>query len=557
MSTKPWLKGYDPDVPATLVYPSISLTDLFTQSVLRFPDQNCTIFRDQSITYQEMGKLTARFAAGLYALGVQKGDRVGLLLPNIPQFVLAFYGILQSGGVVVAMNPQFKARELEYQIRDSGLSVLIALGSQRDLVEDLRQRASLRSVIYTQVEDTFDLVDSLHAEPRAGENCLAAGYDCWLTSLLSQAQNFEQPQITLDPADEAIFQYSGGTTGTPKAAVGLHRNLVANTFQFRHWLVGMQDGKEVVLAAIPLFHVYGMVIAMSVGIGLGASLVLVQNPRNVDDILDQIQKYRATLFPGVPNLYQAINNHPTVLTGKVDLSSIKACISGSAPLLLETKERFEALTGGKLMEGYGLSEAPTATHCNPMFGENRSGSIGLPLPDVDCKIVDLEDGKTEKQPRQIGELVIRGPQVMKGYHKRPEEDRVTLVDGWLYTGDIAWMDENGYFYLVDRKKELIKIGGFQVWPREIEEVIALHPKVKEVAASGVPDPIRVEIIKVWVVPLTGETLSADEIRIWCGQHLARYKVPSLVEFLDTLPRTTVGKVLRRELKQQYIDQQLL
>ena len=557
MSSKPWLKAYDPDVPTSLVYPSISLTDLLTHSAQCFPDQKCTIFRDQTITYQEMENLTARLAAGLCAIGVQKGERVGLLLPNIPQFVLAFYGILKSGGVVVAMNPQYKVRELEYQIRDSGLSVLIALASQRELVEDLRQRVSLRSVIYTHVEDAFDLVDSLHAEPRAGEGCLVAGNDCWLTTLLTQAKRFEPPQVALNPEDEAIFQYSGGTTGTPKAAVGLHRNLVANTFQFRHWLVGMLDGKEVVLAAIPLFHVYGMVIAMSVGIGLGASLVLVQNPRNVEDILDQIQRYHATLFPGVPTLYQAINNHPAVTSGKVDLSSIKACISGSAPLLLETKQRFEALTGGKLMEGYGLSEAPTATHCNPMYGENRSGSIGLPLPDVDCKIVDLEDTKTEMLPRQIGELVIRGPQVMKGYHNRPEEDRITVVDGWLYTGDIAWMDQDGYFYLVDRKKELIKIGGFQVWPREIEEVISLHPKVKEVAASGVPDPIRVEIIKVWVVPIPGETLTGDDIRIWCGQQLARYKVPSLVEFLDALPRTSVGKVLRRELKQQYIDQQLL
>jgi long-chain acyl-CoA synthetase len=321
---------------------------------------------------------------------------------------------------------------------------------------------------------------------------------------------------------------------------------------FRRWLVGLHDGQETVLAAIPLFHVYGMVIAMSVGMGLGASLVLVQNPRNLEELLGAIQKYRPTLFPGVPSMYQAINQHPEVVAGTYDLSSIKACISGSAPLLPEVKLRFEARTGGKLMEGYGLSEAPTATHCNPMYGENRVGSIGLPLPDVDCRIVDLETG-VDVAPGERGELLINSPQIMRGYHNRPDEDAITLADGWLHTGDVARMDADGFFYLVDRKKELIKISGFQVWPREVEEVIAMHPKVRECAVSGVPHPIKVEIVKAWVVLKPGEMLDSEEVRRWCSKLLAGYKVPAEVVFRQDLPRSTVGKVLRRELRRMHIE----
>jgi long-chain acyl-CoA synthetase len=460
---------------------------------------------------------------------------------------------LKAGGVVVAMNPQYKARELSYQLNDSSVRVMMGLDSHRDLLETVRSESGLEMVIYSRLEDAYALVDFLGIEPDKHDIGIQDRENLWLKTLVTIGNNDQTTHPLISSDDTAIFQYSGGTTGIPKAAIGLHRNLLANTLQFRHWLAGMREGEEVVLAAIPLYHVYGMVIAMSVGVALGASLVLVQNPRNIQDILNNIQRYKATLFPGVPTLYQAINNHPDIIAGKVNLQSIKACISGSAPLLSETKERFEALTGGKLMEGYGLSEAPTATHCNPMFGENRTGSIGLPLPDVNCKIVDLEDASKVVSAGEVGELVISGPQVMPGYHNQPEEDRLTLVDGWLFTGDIARMDKDGYFYLIDRKKELIKISGLQVWPREVEEVIALHPKVKEVAVAGVPDPVKVEVIKAWVVPKPGETLTEDEIRAWCSQNLAHFKKPTLVSFREELPRTTVGKILRRELKRLHIE----
>jgi long-chain acyl-CoA synthetase len=293
-----------------------------------------------------------------------------------------------------------------------------------------------------------------------------------------------------------------------------------------------------------------MVAGMNFSLASGMAMIMVPNPRDIKDVLENIQKYKPTFFPGVPTLYNAINNNPDVIAKKYDISSIKACISGSAPLMRETKEKFESLTGGKLFEGYGLSEAPTATHCNPLMGENRTGSIGLPLPDVDCRIISLDDGVTELPAGEIGELVIHGPQVMKGYHNMPTETNNSLRDGWLYTGDIARMDESGYFYIVDRKKELIKPGGYQVWPREVEEAIRENQKVLEVGVAGVPDAYRGETVKAWVVLKPGETATEEEIRAFCKERLAPFKVPTMVEFRKELPKTTVGKILRRELIRQ-------
>jgi long-chain acyl-CoA synthetase len=321
-------------------------------------------------------------------------------------------------------------------------------------------------------------------------------------------------------------------------------------------MTGLEPGKEVVLMAIPLFHVYGMVAGMNFAMSNGASMVMVPNARDLKDVLDNISKYKATIFPGVPALYNGINNHPDVKAGKYDLSSIKACISGSAPLLRETKEQFEKLTGGKVFEGYGLSEAPTATHCNPLNGVNKTGSIGMPLPDVDVKIVSLDDGETELGQGEVGEIIINGPQVMKGYHNMPTETSNslrTMKDGrvWLFTGDIAQMDEDGYFYIVDRKKELIKPGGFQVWPREVEEALAANPKIMEVGVAGIPDPYRGETVKAWIVLKPGQTVTDEELKAWCKERLAPYKVPTHYEFRSELPKTTVGKILRRELVRQH------
>jgi long-chain acyl-CoA synthetase len=353
-----------------------------------------------------------------------------------------------------------------------------------------------------------------------------------------------------------MFQYSGGTTGVSKGAVAMHRNVVANTLQIKAWMVDVEEGNEIVLMAIPLFHVYGMVAGMHFAMSCGASMVMVPNARDLKDVLDNISKYKATIFPGVPALYNGINNHPDVKAGKYNLSSIKACISGSAPLMRETKEKFESLTGGKLFEAYGLSEAPTGTHCNPLNGENRTGSIGLPFPDEECKIISLDDGETEMPLGEIGEIIIHGPQVMKGYHNMPTETANTLrqmKDGktWLFTGDIARMDEDGYFYIVDRKKELIKPGGYQVWPREVEEALSAYPKVLEVGVAGIPDPYRGETVKAWIVAKPGERITEEELKAFCKERLAPYKVPTHFEFRSELPKTTVGKILRRELVRQH------
>jgi long-chain acyl-CoA synthetase len=372
-----------------------------------------------------------------------------------------------------------------------------------------------------------------------------------MQDLIARHKPEDRPKVEVSPDDNALFQYSGGTTGISKAAIAMHRNLVANSLQVREWNTTAIDGQETVLMAIPLFHVYGMVAGMLFAIRTGAGMVMVPNPRDLKDVLTSIDKYKTTIFPGVPTLFNAINNHPDVLAGKFNLSSVKACISGSAPLMRETKEKFEALSGGVVFEGYGLSEAPTATHCNPLQGENRTGSIGLPLPDVDCRIVSLDDGVTTLPVGEIGELVVKGPQVMKGYHNMPTETANTLREGWLYTGDIARMDGDGYFYIVDRKKELIKPGGYQVWPREVEEVIAEHPKVLEAGVAGVPDPYRGETVKAWVVVKPGEFLTEDDVKDWCRERLAKYKIPTLVEFRQELPKTTVGKILRRELVREH------
>jgi long-chain acyl-CoA synthetase len=551
---RPWIRNYDPGVPETIPVPEIPVFHFLDEAARQFPAQPCTVFHDELVSYGEMRRLADRLAAALVNLGLRKGDRVGLFLPNVPQFVMAFYAVLKAGGVVAAMNPQYKQRELEYQLRDSGARFLIGPSSASELFQAVRPLTALEYIVLTAPEDAFTLPGWASGKsPHTPKEAPLPPGDYWLGGLIAAQPLNAQPGVMVTGADTAIFQYSGGTTGIPKAAVGLHRNLVANSLQFRAWLVGLKAGQETTLMAIPMYHVYGMVVGMSVSILLGGKMVLIPDPRSLPDLLANIEKYSTTFFPGVPTMYAMINQNADVLAGKYHLRSVRACISGSAPLLREIRERFEALTGAQLMEGYGLSEAPTATHCNPMFGEKRAGSIGLPLPGVDCRIVDLETGLETLSPGEIGELVLRGPQVMHSYHNRPDETQIALRGGWLYTGDIARMDEDGYFYIVDRKKELIKVAGFQVWPREIEEIIAAQPGVREVSVAGIPDPVRGEAPKAWVVLQPGARVSAEALRAICEETLVYYKVPVEIEFREALPRTLVGKVLRRELVREHLE----
>jgi long-chain acyl-CoA synthetase len=561
MSNKPWLAHYDKGVPQTIEYPKAPLFHFLEEAARKYPDRACTIFKGAVISYKEMNAQTNAMAAALVEMGVKKGDRVGIFMPNLPQFVVAYYGILKAGGVVVAVNPTYPVDEVVFPVNDANIEVMFTLSRFYDKLKEARKKSCLKKVIVSNIKEALPpvlrLLFTLAKEKKEGDRLdgLESG-DVWMQDLLKKHSGAPKPNVDVTPDDTALFQYSGGTTGVPKGAVAMHRNVVANTLQIKNWMPALDPGNEVVLMGIPLFHVYGMVAGMNFAMANGASMVMVPNARDLKDVLDNISKYKATIFPGVPMLYNGINNHPDVKAGKYNLSSIKACISGSAPLMRETKEKFEKLTGGKVFEGYGLSEAPTATHCNPLEGENKTGSIGMPLPDVEVKLISLDDGETELQQGEIGEIVIHGPQVMKGYHNMPTETANSLrqlKDGktWLFTGDIARMDEDGYFYIVDRKKELIKPGGFQVWPREVEEAIMSHPKVLEVGVGGIPDPQRGETVKAWIVLKPGETLTEADLKIYCKEHLAPYKVPTHYEFRTELPKTTVGKILRRELVRQH------
>lgn len=566
MNERPWLAHYDKGVPQTIEYPKVPLFHFLEEAARKYPDHACTIFKGAVISYREMNALTDHMAAALVDLGVKKGDRVGIFMPNTPQFVIAYFGILKAGGVVVAVNPTYPPDEAAMPVNDANIEIMFTLTRFYKTLKKAQEKSKLKKIIVSNLKETLPpvlrLLFTLVKEKKGGDRLseIEQG-DLWMKDLLAKYSNAAKPSVDVSTDDIALFQYSGGTTGVPKGAVALHRNVVANTLQLRAWTMSkLEDGKEIFLMGIPLFHVYGMVAGLSVAMRLGASMVMVPNARDIPDVLENIHKYKTTVFPGVPSLYNALNNHPDVIAGKYDLSYIKACLSGSAPLLRETKEKFEALSGGVVFEGYGLSETPTATTANPVMGINKTGSIGMPLPDVDVKIISLDDGETEMPLGEIGELVVHGPQVMKGYHNMPTETENTLrklKDGrtWLFTGDIARMDEEGYFYIVDRKKELIKPGGFQVWPREVEEAISAHPKVLEVGVGGIPDPNRGETVKAWVVLKPGESMTVDEVRTYCKEHLAPYKVPTHVEFRTELPKTTVGKILRRELVRQHKEGQ--
>ncbi|HSQ39356.1 MAG TPA: long-chain fatty acid--CoA ligase, partial [Anaerolineales bacterium] len=556
------VKNYDKGVPATIEYPPGPVFQFLEQSAQKYPDRACTIFKGAVISYKEMNAITDHIAGALAAMGVKKGDRVGIFMPNTPQFLMAYFGIQKAGGVVVATNPLYTPPEIEYQVNDSGVEIMFVMTNYYKTIKAAQPKTKIKKLIVTNLKETLPpllrVLFTLAKEKKSGfriEGGLAEG-DIWFQDLLAKHANTPRPKLDITSEDTAMFQYSGGTTGISKAAIATHRNVLADTLQMKSWMTNLEEGNEIVLMAIPLFHVYGMVAGMFFAMAAGATMVMIPNARDIPDVLENIHKYKPTIFPGVPTLYNAINNHPEVKAGKISLRSIKACLSGSAPLLRETKETFEKLSGGKVFEGYGLSEAPTASHCNPLNGVNKTGSVGMPLPDVDCKIVSLDDGETEMAPGEIGEIIINGPQVMKGYHNMPTETANTLrtmKDGkvWLFTGDIARMDEDGYFYIVDRKKELIKPGGYQVWPRDVEEVLITHPKVMDVGVAGIPDPYRGETVKAWIVLKPGETVTEDELKAFCKERLAAFKVPTHYEFRSELPKTTVGKILRRELVRQH------
>jgi len=531
----------------------VPLFQLLEESAQRFPDRPAIIYYGRQISYRQLNGLSKTFAAALHDLGVKKGDRVSINLPNIPQFVIAFYGALRLGAIVVQTNPMYTERELKELLNDSGAETMITLDLLYPRVRAIRSETGLKQVILTSIKDFLPpLLKALYPlkELLEHKRVNLKGEDFYsFPGLLRRYRGQQPPQVELEPEnDVALLQYTGGTTGLPKGAMLTHRNLVANALQTRSWFLRAEEGHERVLAVLPFFHVYGMTVAMNLPIALASAMILL--PRfQIDELLKTINRYQPTMFPGAPTIYVAFNNHPQIKKYKV--GSINDCISGSAPLPVEVKRRFEELTGGRLVEGYGLSEASPVTHSNPLDGRDIPGSIGLPFPDTEAKIVNPATGE-DLGVGEVGELLIRGPQVMKGYWNNPEETAGVLKEGWLYTGDIARMDEQGYFYIVDREKDVIIASGYNVYPREVEEVLYQYqyPKVAEVVVIGVPDPYRGETVKAFIVPRAGEELNKEEIIAFCRERLAAYKVPKLIEFRDSLPKTAVGKILKRELREE-------
>jgi len=554
VSGKPWTRHYDPDVPASLVYPSVPLQAMLDDAAENHPNSTATIFFTRKRSYNSISDAAWRFANGLRRLGVKTGDRVALVLPNSPQFVIAFYGALRAGAVVVPCNPLYTAPELQHQLADSGATVVVVLSRLYPVVKAARANTSVEHAIVTNIKEEMPpvlrMLFTLAKEKKDGHRQQFAGDP----GAISMSQVLSAPSDPFDagtgPDDVAVLQYTGGTTGVSKAAMLSHRALVANTLQCRAWFTNLRDGADVAMAVMPFFHVYGLTVVMSLAVQ-GAAAMILEPQFDLERVLKDVQRYRPKLFSGSPRIYNAINNSP--LAAKYDLRSIEACVSGSAPLLVETHRKFVELTGARLVEGYGLTEAAPVTHCNPLFGEGKQkvGSIGIPYPDVESKIVDVETGEHEMPPGEAGELILRGPQLMDGYYKRPEETAQTLRNGWLYTGDIATVDPDGYVSIVDRKKEMIIVSGFKVYPREVEEALFAHPAVMDAAAIGIPHSLKGEEVKAFVVLKPGAKATTDEIRAHCEKHLAPFKRPKEIEFRESLPKTPlVGKTLRRQLAQE-------
>lgn len=548
----PWTRFYEPGVPATLRYPEIPLGNILAETTARFPNHPALLFYGKKITFKEFDGFANRFARALARLGVKKGDRVALMLPNIPQMPIAYYGTLRMGAVAVPTNPLYLEHELEVQLKDSGAETIVAVDMFFPRIEHIMSLVSLKNIIICGIKDflPFPLNILYPIKARLEKQWVRVEkkppvYD-FMELLEKEDDGPVEPSISND--DIAILQYTGGTTGVPKGAVLTHRNLVVNASQCRAWLNLKKDGEDILMAVLPFFHVYGMTTVMNLSVLIAAPMILV--PKfHTKEVLTLIQKHRPTLFPGIQAMYLAIANYPKVK--KYDLSSLKAAISGAGPLMLEVQQRFESLTGARIVEGYGLSEASPVTHANPIFGKRKIGSIGLPWPDTEAQVVDIETGKRVLPVGEAGELVVRGPQVMKGYWNKPQETAAALRDGWLHTGDVAKMDEEGYFFIVDRIKDMIKTVGENVYPREVEEVIFMHPKVKDAVVIGVPfEQFMGEKIKAFVVLKDGETATPEEIIEFCKGRLSKFKVPKEIEFRSELPKTLVGKVLRRILREE-------
>ncbi|HVF57758.1 MAG TPA: long-chain fatty acid--CoA ligase [Pyrinomonadaceae bacterium] len=542
-AARPWLKHYDYWVRAHMNYPRRPLHEILRIAAVEVPERPATAFLGAQLTYGRIKELSDKTAAALRALGIRQGDRVGIMLPNCPQYIIAAFAVLRLGAVVVNVNPLYTPREVLVVASDSGMRVMLTLDVLAPVTLSVRGQTSIENIIITSIAEY-----SIAAQPApVVEGTLR------LADLLDGVDATDLPQVDIDPDDTAVLQYTGGTTGVPKSAMLTHYNIFANVIQAQCWGHGdLRRGEDTYLLVIPFFHIYGFTVGLMEGVWSGVRQVLIPK-YDVDALLNAIRDYRPTYFPAVPTIYISLLNHPKAKEYGID--KIRTFNSGSAPLPVEVIEQFERLTGGTLNEGYGLSEASPVTHTTPQLSRRKPGSIGLPLPDTDIKIVDLETGEREVAVGSEGELCIAGPQVMKGYWNRPDETAIALRKDaagrtWLYTGDVARMDEDGYTYIVQRKKDMIIVGGFNVYPSEVEGVLYAHPSVLEAAVIGIPDAYRGEVVKACVVLKAGATATAEELTEHCKGGLAEFKIPCKVEIRESLPKTAVGKILHRALREE-------
>ncbi len=552
---RPWLQHYDNGVPESIDFQDISLNQIFEDAVNNSPNVDAIYYFGTRITYSELEKYVKQFSKALIRLGLKKGDRVALMLPNIPQYVIFHFAILRVGGILVPTNPLYVERELAYQINNSGAEIIITLDIYYPKVAAIKESTSLRCIIINKISEFLPF----HLKVFYPIKAKKSGYYTkvprlpgvhFFNDLLTEPFPFDLPDLEVKPGDIAILLYTGGTTGLSKGAVLTHQNLIANVMQTCAWYCFVEEKKEAILSALPFFHSYGLTTCLHMAVYIKSKMILIPNPRDLKAVLNAIQKEKATLFPGVPTLYIAINNFPKI--EKYDLSSIKGCISGGAALPLEVARKFEDISKGKLIEGYGLSETSPVTHANALKGLRKEGAIGMPVPNTDARIVDPET-KEVLAVGELGELAVKGPQVMQGYWKMESETEQVLKDGWLFTGDMAKMDEDGFFYILDRKKDMIIAGGFNIYPREIEEVLFEHPDIEEAAVVGIPDEYRGETVMAFIVCKKGKSITVDEILAFCKSNLASFKRPKSVEFRESLPKSNIGKVLRRVLKEEMLN----
>jgi long-chain acyl-CoA synthetase len=564
-SDAPWLSHYDPGVPATLGdYPDRTLLDYVADAVRERPAHPALLFKGATVTYGQLDQMSDAFAAALASLGVRRGDRVALLLPNCPQFFIAELGAWKLGAIVAPLNPIYTEHEIEQPLRDHGVETIVTLTRFYARVKHVQPRTPVRRVIATNIKEFFPpvlkLLFTLARERRDGDRVTLAPGDHEFGHLLLVNKGRRPPRERITSEDPAVLLLSGGTTGTPKGVLGKHGAYTMTGLQIVEWTKGVLGRlTDTICLPLPMFHVYANVGVQSLAFVTQNPMAIVPNPRDLDDLLATIGRVKPAFFTGVPTLFIGLLNHRDVKSGKADFKSIKICFSGAAALMADTKQRFESITGGRLVEGYSLTEAMMALCVNPVHGQNKVGSVGMPLPDVAVRIFDSDDGERVLPMREVGEIAMAGPQLMIGFWNSPEETALVLRDHpepgggsrrWLHTGDLGYLDEDGYLFIVDRKKDLIKTSGYQVWPREIEETLAAHPAVAEVGVAGVPDPVKGEAVRAWVVPRAGHAPTEAELRAFCREQLAPYKVPSRIEFRSELPKTLVGKVLRRALRDE-------